>query len=145
MKRNGFTLLELMVVLAIVGILASVSLPLYQDYVENANMVKVSYHYDQAVKFAEGELRRIQSRLAIDADTTLDALLPTEANFIALLNQQGGTAPGGGSAYAETTSAEVGTVGVAISGTNAAFTINISRPAYRDLDADTRTIAWGDI
>lgn len=145
MKRNGFTLLELMVVLAIVGILASVALPLYQDYVESANMVKVSAHYDQAVKLAEGELRRIQSRLAIGAGTTLAELLPTGAGFIELLNQNGGTAPGGGLAYAETESIEAGTVGVAISGAGTAFTINISRPAYRELDADTRIIAWSDL
>ncbi len=43
MKASGFTLIELMIVVAIIGVLASIALPVYQEYTKRSHFTEGIY------------------------------------------------------------------------------------------------------
>jgi type IV pilus assembly protein PilA len=68
MMQKGFTLIELMIVVAIVGILAAIALPAYQDYTIRAKVTE-GLNLADAAKSSVGEFRQVSGRFPSDNST----------------------------------------------------------------------------
>jgi prepilin-type N-terminal cleavage/methylation domain-containing protein len=143
-KTQGFTLIELMIVIAIIGILAAIAIPSYNSYIDNAKRAKVVEHVDAAARYIKQGFAKYTSETAMGVPTTFPA---TDALIVADLNSAGATAPEGGAPYVVGASVPAtGQVGISGSGTGGIWvsgdTVVVDTPAYLGLGTPAITLTY---
>ena len=83
--QKGFTLIELMIVVAIIGILAAVALPAYQDYMVRSKVTEPMGFLD-ASKASIAEYYATNAAYPSDADTAGLTAIPASAKYSSALS-----------------------------------------------------------
>ncbi|MES9870329.1 MAG: prepilin-type N-terminal cleavage/methylation domain-containing protein [Sedimenticola sp.] len=135
-RQTGFTLIELIIVVAIIAILAGIAIPAYMNYLENARASKVSDNYTKAISVIRAEVARVASAKALGRNVNV----PNGTDgWITLIDPDGSARSGDGStnAFSESPDNSTGVIGIKVESDQ---DITIKRPGYSGLEANSTTV-----
>jgi len=149
-KQSGFTLIELMIVVAIIAILAAIAIPAYQTYVKESKVSKVNTAYEEAIHAAKAEMAKLTAQRArfrgapVAATYDWDIATATgDPSWVSeVFNPDDNNSPdGGGNQFQAAVDPANGVLAVTVAaGANGDIysdpVVTIARPAY-DPDNDT--------
>ena len=106
-RRSGFTLIELMIAVAVIAILAAVAYPSYTDYIRRGNRVAAQSLLQDLAQRQQQYFAQTRS-FASDLSTELGVTVPADVakNYTVTVAVQAGPPPG----YTLTATPKAGTV-----------------------------------
>jgi type IV pilus assembly protein PilA len=135
-KQQGFTLIELMIVVAIIGILAAIAIPAYQDYTIRAQ-VSEGLNLSAGAKAAVSEYFMDRGVLPLDNTEAGIATIPTDiqGNYVSQLVVANGIIT------VTYSNAAPQSANQAINGSTLTLTPNTANPGAIDWDCSSANLA----
>jgi len=128
LRAKGFTLIELMIVVALIGILSAVALAGYNDYMKTSSTAVVHDHFEQAIRAVRWEYATSH---AAQSNGINRSVPDSAAEWIELAFTSG------------TGSSVNGAIGVTVTGTwdGGDSTVTLTRPAFHELASKTESVS----
>lgn len=96
-SQQAYSLIELLITIAIIGIVSAIAMPAYRTYIDTANMSKVNAAYENAIRVVRDEYAKNQTRVSIGLPPTFPS---NKDEWKDILNPGDQIqAPGGGPMY----------------------------------------------
>jgi prepilin-type N-terminal cleavage/methylation domain-containing protein len=126
-NQKGLTLIELMIVIAVIGVLLGIAIPTYQSYQASVRMSKASAHFDEAIRLANTLYAKGIFEVSIGKTSSRPS---TSKGWVELFNANGGTAPLGGLPYVASATGDASTGAIGVASADAGETLLLYRPEF---------------